>query len=473
MINNKGVTLVALVITIVLMLILVGVTVTNFRNYEVFDYAGKAINKSELLSIIEGLKAEEVFVGKNNLNGTLSEILGNDYSKYDSTFKVVNGELIYLGTNENTIETLFELGQGEGTIEIASSICAVKGHNYKPANYLEPKTCTRCGQTEGEVLVAEGPHPDQNNSEDIGIGTDGQLVNLDNWTYTTNPLKWTLTGYTGTYSERGEIEGKVPQIINGSNVTAMRSTFSGVTQLKVVPDIPVTVTDTLSEFNGCVNIETLPNNLSFENLTISQNMFSGCTKIETLPETALLSSKIRYANSMFVNCSGLKSLPTNFTIPEGCNYIQDMFRGCSSLEELPAGFTIPPTVQNMTSTFSGCTNLKSLPDNFRIADGVTNMWCTFYQCPNLSKLPDNFTVPASVTNIGLAFRLCPKLEGTITILGNPTTYNAAFNGTATSGNGLTVKYTSACTNIESIRATVSSGANITFQEISLASKKTK
>ena len=547
--NNKGITLIALVITVILMLILVGVVVTGTRDGKIFDYAGKAISQTELSSIIEELKTKGLLKGKENLNGTLSTVLGSNYSKYDSTFKVVNGELIYTGDDENIIQTLLGIGQGEGTIQNASAICAVKGHNFKPANYLNPKMCTRCGQTEGTKLAATEPHPDQENSNDIGIGTDGELVNLDNWSYQLVSRTWKLTGYKGAYSEQGEIEGKVPQVINDINVTSMAATFNGNTNLKIAPEIPTTVQsmdstfkgctaltkaplipygvinvsytfqnctslttlpeefslpDTVSGriiglfsgcsslkelpntfrvpaqvnsmfswFNGCINLEKLP-----EGFTISDNVsellrtFYNCQKLTELPDSFRLPSKANSLGYMFYG-SGITKLPEGFTIPEGCTDMGNMFDSCISLQSLPNSFRIPSTMKNMSMAFERCSTLSQLPDGFALPEGLTNMNSAFYRCSNLKNIPENFMIPESATNFGRAFWSCPTLEGTIIIKGNPSTYDFCFSSVATSGDGLTVKYTEKCTNIDAIMATVSPGANITFEQITLESSAKK
>ena len=469
--NKNGISLLALIMTIVIMLILATVTIGAI-NGGLFDYAKKGASKTEIATILEKLETKRIRKGDENSNGTLSEVLEEDYSKYDSIFRIENGKLIYLGDDPKTVEVLFELGQHEDAIENASAICALIGHDFKEANYLYPQTCKRCGYTEGEKLVATAPHPDQSSENtDIGIGMDGELANLDNWTYTKYTQgSYRLTGYVGPYSEQGEIEGVVPQRINNLVVNQMRETFRGATELKVMPEIPPTIEDTLSLFTNCINLEKLPENLTFENLKVPQSIFNGCKKIEKLPETALVSSMATHCNGMFSGCTNLKKLPENFTIPEGCIYLQGFVSGCTSLEKLPDNFTISSTVKNMQDMFRECTNLTELPANFSIPNGVTGMYCTFYQCTNLKKLPDNFTIPSSVTNLGLAFRFCTHLEGSITLLCNPTTYNAMFEGTGKLGSGVTVYYTSACTNIDAIRATATSGAKVTFVEIPTATE---
>ena len=459
---NRGITLVALVITIIIMLILATVTIGAI-NGGLFNYAGKAVSEAELDSIIEELKTKGIMKGKNNLNGTLSEVLENNYSKYDSTFKVVNGELVYTGEDGKIVGYLLELGQSESSIEHKSAICSFRGHDFLPANYLNPKICKRCGTTEGEVLVATAPHPDQNNSTDIGIGTDGQLVNLDKWTYMKISGTWQLKGYKGAYSDpEGEIEGKVPQVINNIKVTSMNWTFENATNLKTAPVLPATVTSVSGTFSKCSNLENFTEGFTLANLNSIAHLFDMCVKIKKLPDTAVLSNGLTGCPNMFRGCSGLLSLPANFTIPYGCTNIKGMFQGCSSLEALPENFSIPTTVKEMGSILNGCIKLKSLPQGFIVPNGVTSLYASFYHCEDLTTIPENYTIPASVSNMGLVFSYCKKLEGTIILLNNPTTYNRFFDNVATTGSGLTVKYTDACTNIDEIKATATSGTKVTF-----------
>lgn len=546
--KEKGITLVALVITIVLMITLVSVSVVTVLDGKLFGYAGKATSKVELYSIVEALNEKGVMYGKENLNGTLSEVLGNGYRKYDGIFRVVNGELVYTGEDTKIIENLFELGLEESAIENTSAICSLRGHDFIPANYLNPKTCKRCGYVEGTKLAATVPHEDQNSENtDIGIGTDGQLVNLDNWTYTKVSGTWKLTGYTGPYSDPGgEIEGKVPQVINNINVTSMQDTFKNNTNLKVAPQIPTTVTSMNSTFRGCTalttaaimpygvkdanwaycgcsslaalpddftlpdsitgryiistlagcsNLEELPDGFRIpSNSTTVNCLFEGCTKLKklpdgfTIPNTVTELDKIfkdcraleelpdsfrlpqnnkNTCSSFFWNCSSLKQLPTNFTIPEGCTTIAGMFCGCSSLEGLPENFRISSTVQTIYQMFQQCTKLKSLPSGFAIPNSVTNITYAFYGCSNLVNIPTDLIIPESVDSFYWTFNGCTKIEGSIIIDGAPSNVDGCLGRAVTSGNGLVVKYTSKCTNIDSIRATISSGANITFEQTTL------
>ena len=158
---------------------------------------------------------------------------------------------------------------------------------------------------------------------------------------------------------------------------------------------------------------------------------------------------------MFDGCSKLEKLPDSFILPSdltgGLTYF---FNGCTNLKTLPEGFTIPTGVTNLTYMFMSA-GIESLPDSFSIPEtyiGTINHM--FYACHSLQKIPDNFTIPTGVTNITCLFRSDEKLKGSITILGNPETYNTCFSNTAIeSGGTLTVNYSKNCTNIDAILAT--------------------
>lgn len=70
--NNKGITLIALVITVILMLILVGVVVTNVHDGGIFDHAANAVKNTDIANEKEDIQ-QAVFLalGKSN-SGTIT-----------------------------------------------------------------------------------------------------------------------------------------------------------------------------------------------------------------------------------------------------------------------------------------------------------------------------------------------------------------------------------------------------------------
>ena len=72
-INEKGITLIALIITIVLMLILATVVVTGAINGNLFGYAKKAKDNTEISSEREGIERAYIMAQGASKYGTVSE----------------------------------------------------------------------------------------------------------------------------------------------------------------------------------------------------------------------------------------------------------------------------------------------------------------------------------------------------------------------------------------------------------------
>ena len=239
---------------------------------------------------------------------------------------------------------------------------------------------------EAAKAKATSKHPAQQNTEDIGIGTDGELVNLDLWKYSYNknkeaklslkPDAMKTTGYIGNFPN-GKIVGTVPAYIKKAGdenflpVTAMTETFRGCTGLTTAPTIPSSVTN-------------------------MDGTFDGCTSLTTAPE-----------------------------IPSSVTGMGRTFRGCTSLTTAPE---IPSSVKGMTRTFSGCTSLTTAPE---IPSSVEDMFGTFDGCTSLTTAPE---IPSSVTDLTLCFANCTSLTIAPELWKRVTTDTTTYKGTPV-GNG--------------------------------------
>ena len=167
----KGITLIALVITIIVMLILVGVTINVVLNGNLIENTSDAKDKQALerdkeLLYVAALGCMEngkvIFVGEKGLDNNLpSNFTGSNgkYKKGNNKFYVdENGGV---STEDNNID--FDA--------IKESLKDEKTRN----KYLEEARAL--GQSD-EI-------------EDIGIGTDGKVVNLSLWTYGYVNSMWT------------------------------------------------------------------------------------------------------------------------------------------------------------------------------------------------------------------------------------------------------------------------------------------
>ena len=288
--------------------------------------------------------------------------------------------------------------------------------------------------------VAPSSQDEERNNGVIGIGTDGKPVDMDLWEYTlltdgtyclndenSSNLQETInSGYIGTIID-GKIIGQIPQYISTDNgehympVTSLLYTFSDITQLKEMPNLPQTVTSIRDSFNGCTNLELIgyiPNSV-----TNMQGTFHGCIKLKNISN---LPSKLENMDATFQDTNLIK-----------CPYI-------------------PDTVETMRACFYNCSNLLSIEN---IPKNVTNLTLTFYRCKNLEDI--NITIPNKVTNLTNTFNGCTKLSGNIKILANPAAYKNCFLETSTNINSL-LKLSGDINVLQTLLETKSENSNIVY-----------
>lgn len=109
--NNKGITLIALIITIIVMLVLVGVTVTTAINGNLFDktkYASKETKIKAYMEELQGAVVASYDVATNKIDKTeLSNNLGAEWTvKGEDTFRCINAKeekIAFIVTQEGEI----------------------------------------------------------------------------------------------------------------------------------------------------------------------------------------------------------------------------------------------------------------------------------------------------------------------------------------------------------------------------------
>ena len=309
--------------------------------------------------------------------------------------------------------------------------------------------------------VAPSSQDEPRNENVIGIGTDGKPVDMDNWDYLAldngtfglNSIKdisggsssW-KSGYLGSYTENGEIEGTMPTYIstNGGEtfqkVTEVTMTFYNCKDLKVMPELPKTITSAYYTFYECSNLEKVTSIPS--NVTNIEGIFLKCTSLNELPTipngvtnlTSAFSStaidtmpkipdSVTVMNNTFGGCINLVNITS---LPKNLENVGSCFRGCTKLKIAPK---IPSKVTNMANTFFGCTALQEIPN---IPNGVIDMTSTFQGCTSLTNI--DIKIPSSVKNLSHTFREDINLSGKITIEAIPDEYANCFYNTSTSEN---------------------------------------
>jgi type II secretory pathway pseudopilin PulG len=242
--RKQGISLIVLVITIIVMIILAASVIISLSNSGIINKANDAVDKtnaSEVQNLATLAWAEEFMDGKrgDSLKEAVLDALKDYTDKYDV-------EVSDTGVSVNK--------KGEGAVVGIDWDAILADANANPNKYK---------------------HPDQTESEDIGIGTDGKPVNMDYWNWlkdsilTDNKLALVtsissnnIPGYIGDYTADGQIIGKVPQYIKPANesefltVESMYATFNYCYELKIAPEIPDTVVDMERTFYGCGNLTT-------------------------------------------------------------------------------------------------------------------------------------------------------------------------------------------------------------------------
>ena len=347
--RNKGITLIALVVTIIVLLILAGISISMLTGQNgILKKASEAKKQNRIaqngelvnLSAIDALSQGEGTITDANLKTALNNNIGE--GKYEITGDATNGWTVTVDGEDYRVEAtgmVNENGSNTGSINWDKIL---EDANKNPESMK---------------------HKDQVKSSLIGIGTDGKPVNMDLW----NPSKdndgyWSLESmmsayhrepvYNGGIDDDGRIVGKIPQYIYNEEkerfmeVTSLEYAFYECTGLTTAPEIPNSVTDMKEAFYGCTGLTTAPEIPN--SVTDMIYTFSGCTGLTTAPEIPNSVTNMWYT---FNGCTGLTTAPE---IPNSVTDIGYTFNGCTGLTTAPE---IPNSVTSMIGTFSGCTNL--------------------------------------------------------------------------------------------------------------------
>ena len=399
--NNKGITLIALVITIIILIILAGVSISVVlgENGIITKVSGskkiqtEANEKEQILLAIASAQIDNLGkVTQNSLQKSIDDLLGK-------------GKAVVTDNGNGSCSVEFIEGQREYEV-IQNKITDAINWNDIIKNAKAPES-----------------QKEERNNGVIGIGTDGKTVNMDLWEYTkledgTYALNDEATlkgegtrtsGYDNEDLVDGKIQGSVPKYIK----TSLDDRFIEVTNvdflfyksnLEEAPLFPNTIKSMWATFDSCKNLTkvySIPNGVTNMRAT-----FSLCTSLSSVPDIPDSVVNMKYT---FNGCSSLVKAPK---ISENVTDMYATFSGCSKLKEAPI---MPNKVTIMEKTFNGCKELIKAPN---IPNGVTNMRATFNECTNLTTGPS--IIPNTVTNMYATFRNCNKLQGKIRIDANIT-----------------------------------------------------
>ena len=392
----KGITLIALVVTIIVLLILAGVALNlTIGDNGLFKRAQNAVEVWD--------KAGEK--EKISLAMAAAQIDNRDSSSLKEKLEI---ELLKAGIKSIAVN------KEDGTMDVIL-LDSKKIYKINADGSIDDTN------SDFDIIFVSPKSQDEDRNKNvIGIGTNGEPVDMDLWEYTLmKDEKYVLNdaqyidenvddknlqrspGYIGEI-QNGSIIGKIPQYISRDNgktyteVTSLRDTFRTLEDLESMAEIPTTVQSMRATYESCLklkNVVHIPE--SVKNLAWC---FSMCRTLEKMPK-----------------------------IEEGCENMYGTFSSCNKLKNAEK---IPETVATMGWCFNDCNELLNAPE---IPYNVTNLEACFGSCWEMKNAPT--FISKNVTNMERTFKNCQRIEGIMIIEANPTTYQDVFTGTAVYSDG--------------------------------------
>ena len=319
--KQNGITLIALVVTIIVLLILAGVSIamltgqngilTQAQNSQEKTIAGEEKEQIELAYSSIIVSKLENSVTSRDLQEELDKMVGADKTK-------VTGSSILKVTFKET-NNVYTISGTQGVEE------------YKKAEVTPVYAflCDADGDGTGETLVLSSTE--------------------------------TIEGYTiiTNYGDNEEYQINNKEVANGSvyYYPIWRNETSSITKVIIYNKIVPTMTERW--FNNCTNLKEIENlgNLDTSNVTTMTCMFMNCTFTQL----------------------NLSSFDTS-----SVTQMASMFYGCSKLTDLDVSNFDTSNVTTMGMMFSGCTKLKTiLVSSQWTNENVYDSYLMFYNCTSL------------------------------------------------------------------------------------------
>lgn len=302
--KNYGITLIALVVTIIVLLILAGVTIaTLIGENGILTRTQEARNETK-----QEQKDEE-----NILNSYEDQI--NEYAGIDWDTALANAQ--------KHPEQKTSTATGVGTDGKAVNMDLWQYTLLDDGTYLVSYSPDEKNIVDGKIK-GNIPQYIKDEIDDDFI----EVTSLENCFINNKNLKYspkipsTIIYLNGTFANCEVLE-EPPVVPQG--VIEMRSTFSGCVSLQEMPEIPNSVQILNSTFANCGLIEKMK--VLPDSIISMANAFNGCTNLENISN-----------------------------IPKNVQNMNATFNSCNSIGNVD--LIIPNTVTDFQSTFQNCTNMS-------------------------------------------------------------------------------------------------------------------
>ena len=397
--NKKGITLIALVVTIVVLLILAGVSVSVVADKNGIIQNSQETKEQTRAAMVEKerdlWKLEGQIYQSDSEKETLEKVLErlekeNTITKEEKqailetgevtiagkTIIFIDGTIVACGNEEDSADGSF-LGNTSikrGDIEQINIITALNGHD---AN--DEKTWDISERKNGRYL-AWYEDKDNNNFWEVTIAGNGRVK--------LNKSAKLLFKALGTYA--GKIEMNGIENLDTSEVTDMSYMFTDGSQYTDL-DLSSFYTSNVTTMSGMfLNCSKLTNlnlaNFDTKNVVKLTNLFNGCSAIENINLSSFDTSNVTKMYAMFGNCENLKNVNLKNFDTSKVTDMEAMFFNCKSLSKIDLSNFNTSSVERLKRMFVNCELLTELDlSNFK-TENLLNVETMFSGCKLLKKI---------------------------------------------------------------------------------------
>ena len=439
--GHRGITLIALVITIIVLLILAAVSIATLTGENgILAQAENAKKKTE-----EAAKKEKELL--QSYEDTIGDITEGEIWRAS-----LNTTEYSTNVNINVASKYYEQEKLPDTLKGYKELYILRVLGIKEYNSMDEYIIGTMGVSSIEEALdlykeetGEEVTRDQLVYEVIVGGVTNEDEALEKFGFSKENIEQIELEYEEKKSQETEVE--VPeryknrtytitypdgstQTVNGEELATFEGAFK-VTENNNQYTIKIKDSENHEE-NLSITVNNFVKYATYEEGDYTYNFYNGDegysveAKDKTLTEYGEILSEIEgipvvYMNSTFEDCINMTKSPK---IPDGITDVIQTYWNCTNLmeaPEIPTGVTsmkytfykcsnlttapkIPATVTNMDYTFAYCEKLVGAPE---IPRGVTSMNNTFAKCTSLIKVP---VIPNTVINMNATFDRCTNLE---------------------------------------------------------------
>ena len=348
--KQSAITLVALIITIIILLILATVSISLVINSGIINRAKHSVDTYSESELEEKLK-----------------------------FAFSEAQMLqYTGENnsaENSLKEIFENIYGKDNVIVSKA-----GKNYK-VKVNNSKTAYRI-KPDGSYEQYEEMDP---TSVYARLDDDGTL-----------------------FLRATKIDDRYKQYTSNASIKSDWNSEGNATTssvIKIIIEEPIAPTSTSYYFYNFFNVEEIENidNFHTENINYMDAMFCHCEKMKTIGVNKFDTSNVISMCKMFDYCLSLEKIDVSGFDTKKCKNMSLMFIGCRKLQSLDINVFCTDNVENMKQMFSGCSSLKEIDvSNFNTRK-VINMAHMFYGCSSITSIDLSNLITENVTDINHMF----------------------------------------------------------------------